>query len=247
MIVQSLIPKMMMAALFAGLAVSSAEAQEASPDTAPDVRALVEAAAAPFQALELSARLARMGEMRADPWLLATAARIRLSTPSVVRSGAGGAVRKEATDRTASQQDQAEEDGTPASIDWPGVTRRWLDEAEALADGNPEVLAYVASVRALDFKGRNGGPQVSLSRLAGGQVHVFRERFAPGRPAVVYVEGDGDAPLAVSVKAVEETVCQNAGPGDVKLCTWTSRAPGEYVVEVRNLGSATNRYAYGTN
>ena len=246
MILQRLIRKMMMAALFAGLAVSAVEAQEAAPDAAPDVGALVEAAAAPFQALELSARLARMGEMRADPWLLATAARIRLSTPPVVRSGASGAVR-DVADKAASQQGDVETDAAPASIDWPGVTRRWLDEAEALADGNPEVLAYVASVRALDFKGRNGGPQVSLSRLAGGQAHVFRERFAPGRPAVVYVEGDGDAPLAVSVKAVQETVCQNAGPGDVKLCTWTARAPGDYVVEVRNLGSATNRYAYGTN
>lgn len=204
----------------------------------PDIEA---AAIAPFEALELSARLARLGQARSDPWLLATAARIRASSPTRIR--------EDGASNDEMKQDAAHGgDGVSSTIDtWNGAVGHWLDEAERLAEGDATALAYIASVRSLEFKGRTGGPLVSLSRLGGGQSQSFSERFTPGRPAVVYVEGDGDAPLSVGVSAGGVSVCQSNGPGDVKLCTWTSRSPGDYRVEVRNLGTAANRYAYGTN
>jgi hypothetical protein len=228
-------------ALMAVLALTgltqAAEPRQASAD---DQNIEAAEAIAPFEALELSARLARLGQARSDPWLLATAARIRASNP--VRLG---------HERAQTQVN----DGAPLAAQgadlgpeaWNGSLRRWLDEAEVMADGDEGALAFIASVRALEFKGRAGGPLVSLSRLSGGQTQRFSERFTPGRPAVVYVEGDGDAPLAVTVTAGDVSVCQSNGPGDVKLCTWTARSPGDYRVEVRNLGTVANRYAYGTN
>lgn len=218
----------------------TAEATAAQSLSAPALQmdAATETAAAPFETLELSARLARLGRERGDPWLLATAARLRLSTPAPVRTA---------------QPEPAEpalRDGEGDSTDegaWPQVAEVWLNEAEVLAEGDAQILAFITSIRAMEYKGRTGGPLMSLARLPAGQAHVFRERFAPGRPAVVYVEGDGDAPLAVTVKAGKGLVCQAAGPGDVKLCAWTAREPGDYQVEVRNLGAAANRYAYGTN
>lgn len=225
-------------AVLAGLAPSSGGAQSREPN--PELGADTAAAAAPFETLELSARLARLGTDRADPWLLATAARLRLSTPPPVRL--------RAVDESPAGDDAAESASAESgSRTWPETAIVWLNEAEALADGDPQVLAFIQSIRALDHKGRQAGPLVSLARLPGGQTHVFREQFTPGRPAVVYVEGDGDAPLAVTVRSGKGLICQASGPGDVKLCTWTAREPGDYRVEVRNLGAAANRYAYGTN
>ena len=215
----------------------AAEPWQATPD---DLNIETAEAIAPFEALELSARLARLGQTRSDPWLLATAARIRASNP--VRVGLEPP-QSQVSDG-APQAAQVVDLGPDA---WNGSIRRWLDEAEVLVDGDEGALAFIAAVRALEFKGRAGGPLVSLSRLAGGQTQRFSERFTPGRPAVVYVEGDGDAPLAVTVTAGDTPVCHSNGPGDVKLCAWTARSPGEYRVEVRNLGTVANRYAYGTN
>lgn len=226
-------------ALLAGLIPTSGRAQSREPN--PELGADTAAAVAPFETLELSARLARLGTERADPWLLATAARLRLSTPPPFRL--------RAIDGSPAGDD-ADDDSAPAergSWTWPETALAWLNEAETLADGDPQVLAFIQSIRALDHKGRQAGPLVSLARLPGGQTHVFREQFTPGRPAVVYVEGDGDAPLAVTVRSGKGLICQSSGPGDVKLCTWTAREPGDYRVEVRNLGAAANRYAYGTN
>lgn len=231
-------PRTLLAVLaFALVPVSAAGAQTApaplitAPETTPEAGAVI----APFETLELSARLARLGQERADPWLLATAARLRLSQPIQTRG-------------TPSLPDVREGAGPAQAVEaWPDTATSWLDEAERLSEGDPGLLANIASIRALEPKGRAGGPVVSLARLGGGQSHRFQERFAPGRPAVVYVEGDGDASLGVTVTARGQVVCQNLAPGDVKLCTWTAAAPGDYRVEVRNLGAATNRYAYGTN
>lgn len=222
-------------ALFAGTAHAQVLEMDV-PEPGPDAAEVV----APFEALELSARLARLGEEAGDPWLLATAARIRMSRS--VRLGT-------LTAESAPEPIPGTQPSVPVTSAevWPDAARGWLDEAERLADDDPAVLSYVATIRALEFKGRTGGPLVSLSRLGGGQRQSFAERFVPGRPAVVYVEGDGDAALGVTVTTQGRTVCQNLAPGDVKLCTWTATAPGDYLVEVRNLGKATNRYAYGTN
>ena len=228
-------------ALMAVLALPGfTQAAESRQANADDQNIEAAEAVAPFEALELSARLARLGQARSDPWLLATAARIRASSP--VRLGHEPAQTQ--VNDAAPLAAQGADLGPDA---WNGSLRRWLDEAEVMADGDEGALAFIASVRALEFKGRAGGPLVSLSRLSGGQTQRFSERFTPGRPAVVYVEGDGDAPLSVTVTAGDVSVCQSNGPGDVKLCTWTARSPGDYRVEVRNLGTVANRYAYGTN
>lgn len=232
-------PRTLLTVLACAMAlVSPAGAQTApvpmisAPETNQEAWSVLE----PFETLELSARLARLGQERGDPWLLATAARLRLTQPVQARG------------ESPSPADGRQDHGSAGAVEaWPDTATSWLDEAERLAEDDPGLLAYVASIRAMEPKGRAGGPVVSLARLGGGRTHRFQERFAPGRPAVVYVEGDGDASLGVTVTARGQVVCQNLAPGDVKLCTWTAAAPGDYRVEVRNLGAATNRYAYGTN
>lgn len=209
--------------LFAGLcaAAISAAVVTAAPDPLAEARM-------PFDALRLSAELARVGHAQHDAWSLAVAARIRKLTPvqEVARSPDGAAAAPKA-------QDQVE---------------AWLAEAEDLGGDDPRVMSLVREVRGLAFKGRNGGPQLSKARLAPGAAHRYGEQFQIGRPAVVYVEGDGDTDLALVVRdPAGAPACIQGGPGDVKLCAWTAGRGGPYAVEVRNLGPVENAYALATN
>ncbi|MGZ8407002.1 MAG: hypothetical protein ACXWVJ_03140 [Caulobacteraceae bacterium] len=209
--------KTVFAAVCAALAAGGAVAQA---DPARE-------AVAPFDALKLSAELARSGEANRDAWALAIAARIRRLTPmrEVARVPEGGTA-EPAADKSA----------------------LWLDRAEELGGDDPRLASLVKEVRATAFKGRSGGPQVSRARLAGGAQHRYGEPFIVGRPAVVYVEGDGDTDLGLVVRGPDgNTACAQFGPGDVKLCAWTARAAGRYSVEVSNRGAVANAYALATN
>jgi len=179
---------------------------------------------AAFQSLKLSAELARWGRAHRDPWALATAARLRRETPVQF-------VRRDGDDP-----------------DVADVSEAWLEEALALGQADPRLASFVEDVRAIAFKGRQGGPRVSTGRLGAGLSHRFAEKFQPGRPSVVYIEGDGDTDLTLQVSAPSGAVaCADSSPGDVKMCSWTAREGGGYAVEVLNRGRVENRYALATN
>lgn len=193
----------------------------AGPDPLTEVRA-------PFEALKLSAELARAGHAHRDPWSLAVAARIRKLTPTQdsARAPEGGNVAADARDEVES----------------------WLAEAETLGGDDPRISGLVREVRAMSFKGRSGGPQVSKARLGPGGIHQYGETFQIGHPAVVYVEGDGDTDLTLVVRdPFGGPACVQGGPGDVKMCAWTVSRGGRYAVEVRNPGQVDNAYALATN
>lgn len=207
--------------LAVGLGLTAAGAAPAQSDPAA-------AARAPFDALRLSKELARQGQATNDPWALAVAARIRRLTPinEVSRTPAGAA-------DTAAPADPSAD---------------WLERAEALGGEDPRLAAFVREVRATAFKGRSGGPQVSRARLAAGGSHRYGEPFELGRPAVVYIEGDGDTDLDLVVRGPGgASACAQIGPGDVKLCAWSPTAGGRYAVEVTNRGRVANAYAFATN
>ena len=179
-------------------------------------------------ALKLSAELARAGRERHDPWLLATAAKLRRETPT------------QASPRTP---DQAAAD--KASFD---PAEDWLRDAEQMAPDDQRLTGYISEVRAFAFRGRAGGPKVSTARLGAGGVHRYGEAFDPARPAVVYVEGDGDSNLALTVRdASGVQTCAEAGPGDIKICSWTPKAASAYRIEIANRGVVDDRYAFATN
>lgn len=179
---------------------------------------------AAFHSLRLSAELARWGRSHGDAWALATAARLRRETPMQF-------VRRDGADAETAD-----------------VSEAWLEEALALGQADPRLVSFVEDVRAIAFKGRQGGPKVSTGRLGAGLSHRFGERFVQGRPAVVYVEGDGDTDLSLQVRGPSGAVaCADASPGDVKMCSWTASEAGGYAVEVLNRGRVENRYALATN
>ncbi len=185
-------------------------------------------ARAPFDTLRLSIELARVAKAQNDPWALAVAARLRKQTP----------VRE--VSRAPQQGESAAVADDPAEA--------WLDEAERLGGDDPRLAALVKEVRGIRFKGRAGGPQVSQARVGPGVTHRYGERFEIGRPAVIYVEGDGDTDLMLRVLGPGgDTACAEVGPGDVKLCAWTAGRSGSYAVEVLNRGRVENAYAFATN
>ena len=128
------------------------------------------------------------------------------------------------------------------------IAKAWIEEAEAMAGPDPRAAGLIRDLRATGYKGRIGGPRVSFSRLPAGGAHRYSEAFAASRPAVVYVEGDGDTDLVLTVISPDGAVaCADRAPGDVKLCAWRPSGAGAYRVEVANRGSVDNRYAFSTN
>ncbi|TKD51862.1 hypothetical protein [Sphingomonas baiyangensis] len=166
-----------------------------------------------FEALRLSAEMARAGSAARDPLLLLAAARVRRSAPITFAA--------DADDRSAG----------------------WIAAAEAMAGDDPRIATLAADIRAEGRKGRIDGPRVSQARLAAGERRRFTERFRAGRPAVVYVEGDGDTDLGLRVGAA----CRNLDPGDIKICSWTPSRAESVTVEIANLGRVDNRVILGMN
>lgn len=168
---------------------------------------------AAFETLRLSSEVARAGQKARDPWLLIAAARLRAS--------AGARPDTAAADRV----------------------RDWLASAEALGGDDPRVASVVADLRAQGAKGRSAGPRVSHELLRGGERRSFTETFRAGRPAVVYIEGDGDTNLTLKVGAA----CLDRRPGDVKICSWMPRTSERVTVEIGNAGRVQNRVILGIN
>ncbi len=180
---------------------------------APDRAPERAAAQAAFETLRLSAELARAGSAAHDPLLLIAAARLR--TQAAVRSDAGAAERVD----------------------------EWLNAAEAHGADDPRIAGLVADVRAMASKGRADGPRVTQQLIRGGERRSFVETFRAGQPAVVYVEGDGDTHLTLTVGSA----CRDVGPGDVKICSWTPTRSERVTVEIGNAGSVQNRVIMGMN
>lgn len=182
-----------------------------------------DAARAPFEDMMLAARLARWGLAHDDPFALVTAARLR-----------------QATDRVLIDRGDRIQAGDPVE--------RWLSAAEVLAGGDPRVTALVDEIRETGFKGRRGGPRVSLGRVRAQQSNRYVEPFDPARTAVVYVEGDGDTTLELVVRRADGTVvCAQDDPGDLKMCVWTPDRVDGHTVEIRNDGMVDNAYSLATN
>lgn len=183
-----------------------------------------------FSLLRTSHELAALAQRSRDPWGLAMAARLRL------RAGAGGVLRVE--DGRAGVQ----------AADLRGQADAWLKQAERWGEGDARLLSFIGDVRAEAGKGRMGGPRISTASLGGGGRHRYSEPFISGVPAVVYLEGDGDAALSLRVTgAAGETACSQGGADDAKLCAWTPLRSQTYTVEINNAGVVEARYALGTN
>jgi hypothetical protein len=98
------------------------------------------------------------------------------------------------------------------------------------------------------FAGAAAGPAARTNTVQGFHTMTFTMRFAPGRPAVVTVQGDGDTPLELVVlDARGKRVAADAKNGDRPSVRWTPAGAEPYRVKVINRGGVPNRISLRTN
>ena len=183
---------------------------------------------AALEDLRLSAEMARAGRRHGDPWLLASAARLRRSVATTPVSRP-----PEGADSAVPPDDEA---------------ATWIAEARRLGRYDRPLQAMLDEMERRIWRGRAGGPKISHAVVRPAASHSYAEAFRAGTAAAVYVEGDGDTDLTLRILARDGvTACERAGPGDVKVCTWTPDQSGEHTIQVINRGVVANSYALATN
>lgn len=182
---------------------------------------------AAMEDLRVSAELARAGARRGDPWLLAAAARMRRTVPftPVGRAPDGG---------------EAQPLIDPAT--------EWVATARRLGRYDRALNTFLNELERGVWRGRAGGPKVSMAVISPDGAHRYTEHFAASSAAAVYVEGDGDTDLVLRVVAEDGApACESAGPGDVKVCSWRPSRAGAHTIQILNTGKVANSYALATN
>ncbi len=120
--------------------------------------------------------------------------------------------------------------------------------ARALAGDDAELLAMIDDAEAEGSRGRVGGPSRTLSRLRAGYYDIWEIAFYGGRPAEIWIAGDGDANLDVVVTDENgNIICFDVSPSDNILCSFQPIWTGNFYVRVDNMGRVRNSYYLVTN
>jgi len=102
------------------------------------------------------------------------------------------------------------------------------------------VLALPHAARA----DRPEGPGTSVTRVYSHQSDRYQVTFIGGRIATIVVSGDGSSDLDLFVRdEYGNLVGSDTDPDDDCIVQFRPRWTGRYTIEVRNLGSVSNRYA----
>ena len=77
---------------------------------------------------------------------------------------------------------------------------------------------------------------------------TYDVKFAPGKPAVVTVVGDGDAPLAVAIfDSAGKPVVMDTKNTDKFEMKWTPKSAEPYSIRIRSRGGVPTRFLLKTN
>jgi hypothetical protein len=124
-----------------------------------------------------------------------------------------------------------------------------LAEAEALALGDPAVLAQIGDIRGETTKGVASGPIHHLAALPAGATETRPNMpFRGGEYAEVYVEAAPGTDLNLTIlDAAGLVVCADQAPSHIAYCGWTPAADGDFTVKIENAGPQPADYAMMTN
>jgi hypothetical protein len=96
--------------------------------------------------------------------------------------------------------------------------------------------------------GRVGGGAYRSGRVPAGGVHTYNFTFRAGELARVTVDGDGDTDLDVYVYDENWNLIDfDDDATDYCVAMWYPEWTGTFHVEIRNLGTISNRYVLTTN
>jgi hypothetical protein len=124
-----------------------------------------------------------------------------------------------------------------------------LDEAVALAKGDPVILALVADVRAASVKGLSQGLGASISSVPGSGNDWYRNLpFKGGEYAETKIDvlNGGDISLFV-YDAGGNLVCKDASASGRKYCGWSPVSTDKFSIKIENRGARPVRYKLVTN
>jgi hypothetical protein len=98
------------------------------------------------------------------------------------------------------------------------------------------------------FAGRVPGPGKKTAHVQGFDVVTYNVKFAPNKPAVVTVVGDGDSPLAVGVfDSKGKPVVVDVKNTDRFELKWTPTSSEPYAIKIKNRGGVPIRFQLKTN
>ena len=223
----------LISALIAGVIIA-ASAPVGAQGVAPASQQTDTALARQIRAMEditLAHRLAVYGQRARQPLALVTAAEILLANPTRPLA-----------------PPPADSAGTDVVTPDP---RRLLATARRLAAGSDRLLDIIGPAeqraRAVD-RGSAKGPRQLYGQVTSAAKREHMIEFRGGEPAVVYVSGDGDSDLDLFVyDAANNLVASATGPRDECVVRWQPDRQGQFRIEVRNIGEASNWYWMVTN
>lgn len=96
--------------------------------------------------------------------------------------------------------------------------------------------------------GRLPGPGKKIECIQGFDLVTYRIKFAPGKPAVVTVLGDGDAALAVGIfDSQDREVKVDVKSTERFELRWTPAGSEPYTIKIKNRGGVPVRFHLKTN
>lgn len=218
-----------------GMASAMAEGPTAGPNLGDGSKDSASGtAAAAVSNLATAQQLARIGQEKNDPLLLAAAAALAADV-----GARGGIERVEGAAVTGDAKAGDAGESGPA---------QWLAAAEELASGNASLTAVVQEVKSRSSRGREGGPADHWDAVQAYSTDVYNISFRGRERAVMAVSGDGDTDLDLFVYDENgNEVCRDDDYTDQLYCEWTPRWTGPFSVRIVNLGGVYNRYRLMTN
>lgn len=180
--------------------------------------------------LQLSHDLALYGRANKDALALITAARVQ------------SAVAQKDVSRTG--EDFIAE--TPSGGD---PVQNLTQEAVALAQNDPVIVALAQDILASKTKGRVKGVAVSRGVVPAGKTDVFKgQKFESGKYAEAYVEAQGSGEIRLSVyDAQGNLICKDANPADTSYCGWWPKDTQGFTLNLENRSETAVAYKVSTN
>jgi hypothetical protein len=186
-------------------------------------------APSPVKIAELSARLYALGQERADPLLILSAAKLRKTLAPV------------ASDRAAT----GGQPGEGAPLSWEEM----LASAETLVDDDEMLRGLIEDIRVETFKGVASGPVYNIGSLSNGGGDTYPPiEFRGSEYAEVYVEARSATNLNLTIWDDQgRLVCSDTNISHIAYCGWTPAEAGTFTLKVENKGPSAAAYALMTN
>lgn len=127
-----------------------------------------------------------------------------------------------------------------------------LDEAKALAAGDPNILLRTQRLQSPDKGVRSSpfgpGPIVLVRRLRAGETYSFTVEARRNEVLRVAAIGDGDTNIDLTIRdSLGAVVCSDGSRDHYPVCTLTRPQAGTLRVEVLNRGAVWSRVQILTN